>query len=182
LTISRIAALTGRPGVGKTTALMRVVELLRGEGFRVGGFYTRELRETGVRKGFEVVDIQSGETALLASASAGPGPRIGRYVVMLSNLEKLGVASLEKSLETCDVLAVDEVGPMELLSDKFVETVEKILRSGKPSVFTVHVSATHPVAKSIRRLAGENLYLLDTVNRDRVPRVVYEVVKKWLRS
>ncbi|BAJ50144.1 nucleotide kinase [Candidatus Caldarchaeum subterraneum] len=174
--------MTGRPGVGKTTALMSVVELLRKDGVRVGGFYTRELRETGVRKGFEVVDIISGETALLASVSTTPGPRIGRYVVMLDNLERLGVGSLEKGLETCDVLAVDEVGPMELLSNKFVETVEKILRSGKPSIFTVHVSATHPVAKSVRKLAGENLYLLDTVNRDRVPQVVYEVVKKWLRS
>lgn len=174
--------MTGRPGVGKTTALMSVVELLRKDGVRVGGFYTRELRETGVRKGFEVVDIISGETALLASVSTTPGLRIGRYVVMLDNLERLGVRSLEKGLETCDVLAVDEVGPMELLSNKFVETVEKILRSGKPSVFTVHVSATHPVAKSIRKLAGENLYLLDMVNRDRVPQVVYEVVRKWLRS
>ncbi len=182
LTSSRIAAFTGRPGVGKTTAMMRVVEMLRGDGFRVGGFYTRELREAGVRKGFELVDITSGEKALLASVSAGAGPRIGKYVVMLDNLERLGVASLERSLATCDVLAVDEVGPMELLSNKFVETVEKILHGGKPSVFTVHVSATHPVAQTIRKMAGENLYVLDTVNRDRVPRVVYEVVKRWLRS
>ncbi|MFQ5949751.1 MAG: nucleoside-triphosphatase, partial [Nitrospiria bacterium] len=43
--------LTGRPGVGKTTLLERA---LRGLGVPIGGFYTREIREKGMRVGFQL--------------------------------------------------------------------------------------------------------------------------------
>ena len=54
--------LEGRPGSGKTTAVARLVELLRGEGLAVTGFLTRELRERGERVGFtlETLDARRG--------------------------------------------------------------------------------------------------------------------------
>ena len=39
--------LTGPPGCGKTTAVLRLVERL--PGLRLAGFYTQELREGGIR-------------------------------------------------------------------------------------------------------------------------------------
>ena len=42
--------LTGPPRVGKTTLIMRVIEKIKNRG--IGGFYTEEIREKGVRTGF----------------------------------------------------------------------------------------------------------------------------------
>ncbi|HDD66608.1 MAG TPA: hypothetical protein ENG52_03180, partial [Nitrososphaeria archaeon] len=40
-------ALTGRPGCGKTTAILRIVDLLLEKGVKVYGMYTEEIRERG---------------------------------------------------------------------------------------------------------------------------------------
>jgi nucleoside-triphosphatase len=40
----RIFLLTGSPGVGKTTLLLKVVEALRAKGYSVGGMISREVR------------------------------------------------------------------------------------------------------------------------------------------
>lgn len=42
--------LTGRPGIGKTTVIMRLAEHL--EEREVVGFYTEEIRDRGRRQGF----------------------------------------------------------------------------------------------------------------------------------
>ena len=49
-TRSRSILLTGRPGIGKTTVIMRLAESL--QQLQVKGFYTEEIRESGRRKGF----------------------------------------------------------------------------------------------------------------------------------
>lgn len=43
--------ITVRPGVGKTTLVMKVIEV---SGLNARGFYTREIRIGGDRKGFKV--------------------------------------------------------------------------------------------------------------------------------
>ena len=58
---------TGDPCMGKTTAVMRVAEILKQRGLNVGGIISREVRKEGVRIGFEFVDINTNETASLAS-------------------------------------------------------------------------------------------------------------------
>ena len=50
----RVLLLTGSPGVGKTTMLLRVVESLKAKGYGVGGMISREVRSDGARVGFEV--------------------------------------------------------------------------------------------------------------------------------
>ncbi|MQL86561.1 hypothetical protein Taro_019088, partial [Colocasia esculenta] len=62
---------TGPPGVGKTTLVMRVLESLRAShpDLRVRGFYTREVREGSQRVGFEVVTLD-GRRGPLAVTSA----------------------------------------------------------------------------------------------------------------
>jgi nucleoside-triphosphatase len=54
--------LTGYPGSGKTTVIMRLLAL--GD-FDAGGFYTEEIREGNTRTGFKIVTL-GGEEATLA--------------------------------------------------------------------------------------------------------------------
>ena len=71
--------LTGPPGSGKSTVLLRCVEKLRGLGFTVGGIATPELRLGGRRVGFNVIDLSSGQKALMAGDEVSSWLRVGKY-------------------------------------------------------------------------------------------------------
>jgi nucleoside-triphosphatase len=52
-----IIVLTGDPGVGKTTALLRLVQGLKARGVKVGGVVSKEIRSNNMRIGFEFIDL-----------------------------------------------------------------------------------------------------------------------------
>ncbi len=175
-------ALTGLPGSGKTTAILKVVDRLKDLGIRVGGMYTQEIREHGRRIGFAVKRIGGGE-GILAHVNLGSGPRLGRYGVNLKDLEEVGVAAILEAMESMDVVVVDEVGPMELYSERFRHAVEKLLYSGKHTILTVHYRSRDPLILKVKELAGRSLIILTPENRDRIPYlIVREVLGAFGRS
>ena len=125
--------LTGLPGVGKTTIMTQLSHALAG--YHPEGFFTREIREEGIRKGFELVTLD-GHIQLLSHVSL-PGPfRVGRYGVDLQGFEKLlGTLNLRHS--PSQVVMLDEIGKMECLSQRFIQEVEALLDSSKMVIATV---------------------------------------------
>ncbi|MDK2795758.1 MAG: nucleoside-triphosphatase [Archaeoglobaceae archaeon] len=152
-------AVTGRPGIGKTTLCLKVYESLKDK-IRISGFITLEERAGGKRVGFKLVELSGGREAKLARVGKGK-LMVGKYEVLLENFEKfLGELDLNGEL-----VIIDEVGPMELKSQKFVSLVEELMKKEK-LLFTVHYRANHPLAKKIRR--DFRIYTIDESNRDQV--------------
>lgn len=128
--------LTGEPGVGKSTVLMRLVDMLREEGISVGGVVAREVRDAGKgRVGFEFVDVIDGSSARLASLSSSTveagggieGPRIGKYSVDLDGCRIAAMMLLRAINSSSKVVVFDEIGPMELLSSDIVDALRALL-------------------------------------------------------
>lgn len=82
--------ITGKPGVGKTTLVKRVIERLS---LNPRGFYTEEIRENGERVGFRLRTFDGKET-ILAHVRFNTPFRVGRYCVSVENLENVGVPAL----------------------------------------------------------------------------------------
>ncbi|MDI9619560.1 MAG: NTPase [Candidatus Nezhaarchaeota archaeon] len=169
---------TGRPGIGKTTLTMGVVDQLRRRGFRVGGMVTLELREGGVRRGFKIVDVGSGSEAPLASLSSAPGPRVGKYLVHVKNLDLVAVRAIETSLRQDELVVIDEIGPMELKSQRFVNIVEESLSSRKPILATLHYRLRHPIIDFIR--SRFEVVTIDESNRGLLLSVISERIAACL--
>ena len=169
---------TGPPGSGKTTAVMRAVEELKRRGLRVGGMVSREVRRGGSRWGFEVVDLDTGRVGVLASVEQRQGPSVGKYRVNLADLEGVGVEAIERAVESCDVVVIDEVGPMELLSPHFQDAVRRALGSGKPLLGTVHFKAKGGLVDEVKRRPDVKLLVLTRENRGwAADQVVREAVR-----
>jgi len=125
--------LTGRPGIGKTTVVIRLAERLTD--CVLAGFYTEEIRGDHGRCGFRAVTL-SGQTATLAHIDLKRRPRVGRYGVDVAAFERLALPELERA---GDMVLIDEIGKMECFSSRFIEAVRKLLDSETPVVATVAI-------------------------------------------
>jgi nucleoside-triphosphatase len=167
--VSARLLIEARPGAGKTTALSRLAERLRDDGVALSGFLTREMREGGRRVGFEIETFDD-ERGLLAHVDIGGPPRVGRYGVDLEEFERLALPSLEAP---ASVVLIDELGKMELASERFREAVLGLFESDAPIVATVQ-AARHPFTDALKRTRGVSRIRLTAANRDRLPGEVAE--------
>jgi nucleoside-triphosphatase len=170
--------LEGRPGVGKTTVAVRLIELLQADGLRVTGFVTREVRKRGRRLGFELETVD-GRHGLLAHVDLRGGPRVGRYGLALDDLERIAVPILERA-EGGSIIVVDELGKMELASARFRDAVAGILARPLPLVATVHTFA-HPFTDAVKRDASVTVVPVTRGNRDALAPELAARVRSWTR-
>jgi len=177
----RLLLLTGEPGVGKTTVLVKVVEALKMRGYSVGGMISRETREDGVRVGFEIVDIATGRRGWLAHVNQPTSPRIGRYRVNLADLEGVGVEAIGVAVKTCDVVVIDEIGPMELFSEKFKITVRKAIESEKLVVAVVHWRVKDRLVEEAKMRDDAELAVVTHENRNRLHEEIVEMAVAFLK-
>jgi nucleoside-triphosphatase len=166
--LKRLLFLTGNPGVGKTTVLLRIVEAFRANGYGVGGMISREVRSDGVRVGFEIMDLYDHKRGWLAHVSQQKGPQVGRYRVSLDDLDCVGVEAILRAVESQDVVAVDEVGPMELFSERFQDAVKRAVESTKLVVGVVHWKARCRLIDNVKGRADTEVYLVTHENRERL--------------
>lgn len=162
----RLLLITGSPGVGKTTLLLKVVEALKSRGYSVGGMISRDVRTSGSRVGFEVTDLNSGSKGWLASVHQERGPRVGKYRVNVDDLNEVGVKAIQEACEKLEVVVVDEIGPMELFSEKFKEAVEKAVESKKLVVSTIHWKMSGELIDSIKKREDAKIHVLTNENRE----------------
>ncbi|ABL78405.1 NTPase [Thermofilum pendens] len=162
--------LTGRPGIGKTTCVVKTAELLVSRGVKVGGMVTHEVREGGSRVGFKVRDLLTGREGFLAKVGAGAGPRVGKYVVHVEELEAVGVGAILRAVSEAQVVVIDEIGPMELYSPSFLPAVLKALDSDKPVLATIHErESSSGRLRGILERGDVKLYTVTLQNRDLLP-------------
>jgi len=178
----RLLFLTGSPGVGKTTVLMRVVEALKAEGYSVGGMVSREVRSCGARVGFEILDLGSGRRGWLAHVNQKSGPQVGKYRVNLGDLDGIGVEAIVRAFENFDVVAIDEIGPMELFSERFRDAVRRAVESGKLVVGVVHWRARNKLIDDVKAREDAEVYLVTWENRDRLHEVIVEKAVGFLEK
>lgn len=168
-------AVTGPPGIGKSTLVQNVLEA---SGRKAGGMLAREKRFKDRRIGFELLDIATGALGTLAD-ERGSGQKLGKYRVHPDDLEKIGAKAIENAL-SCEIIVVDEVGPMELTSRRFAAAVERAIASEKPMLVVLHEWSAHPLAKKIR--ATFQVTTLTRENRDPLVQEIARELRKGSQS
>ena len=103
--------LTGVPGIGKTTVIQRVAEALSNQS--LGGFYTEEIRQGGVRQGFRLESFRGG-SAVIAHVDFPKRYRVARYGV--------------------DVAAIDELSSTALSSEPLADIIRDMLQITRAEV------------------------------------------------
>lgn len=109
-----LALLTGGRGAGKTRWCEALARAGRDAGLAVAGLVSPPVLAGGEKTGIDLLDVASGERRLLAEraradfpGTAGLGWRFDPEALALGN-------ALLSRVHTCDLLLVDELGPLEL--------------------------------------------------------------------
>jgi len=171
--MAKVLLLSGKPGTGKTSLIKEALDRAR---IRAGGFYTQETRSGGVRQGFKIVTLD-GKEAVLAHINISSPYQVSKYKVDIDGLNKVGVSALQQALKEDDLIVVDEIGKMELLSPQFQEVVLQAIDSGKRVLGTIMLGP-HPFADKIKRRPEVRTLVVSAVNRNEV---LHEVVA-WLKE
>jgi nucleoside-triphosphatase len=167
--------------VGKTTVLTKTADALNAEGYTVGGMISCEVREGGTRVGFEIRALHSGRCGWLAHANQKSGPQVGRYRVNIGDLNSIGTQAIVAAMENCDVIAIDEIGPMELFSEQFIEATRKALESGKMVFAVVHCKAQDRLIVEARNRPDAELVTVTSENREKLHETIVERVLMTLK-
>ncbi len=157
--------ITGFPGIGKTTLIIRLLEVLKDH--QAVGFYTKEIRKGGSRRGFALIDL-NGRKRILSHIGIKSSYRVGKYGVDIVGFEEFldGIAFFDLAT---DLVIIDEIGKMECLSGKFNMLLEKILDSEKSLIATIARKGAGVIEK-IKLRSDIRLFEVTRYNRDNLVR------------
>ena len=160
---SRHNLITGLPGSGKTTLIRKLCDDLRH--FNPVGFYTSEIREGGVRKGFELVTLDN-KRGLLSHVDTESRHRVGKYGVDMAGFESF-LDEINFLDPDHQLIVIDEIGKMECLSRKFCELLVDIFDSDRRVLATIAQKGGGLITE-IKGRPDARIFQLTVANRDRL--------------
>ena len=155
--------------MGKTTLVQKIIDRMRS--VNMAGFYTAEIRSKGSRLGFELHGL-NGKRRTLAHVDIDSQYRVGKY--------RVNTGGFEEFLETLDLLnpdieliVIDEIGKMELFSNRFRSLVRDVLNSDKQVLASIALEGKGFIREIKQR---SDIYLLEVTrsNRDHLPEAMLE--------
>ena len=174
--------ITGMPNVGKTRTLLKIIEFLEEAGYKLEGMITKPILKKDERIGFIVEDFLTLENEVFAHVDFDVKDKVGDYGVDISALEKIGIPAIERAIsdDQVHIIIIDEIGKMEMLSEKFCDTVIEALDSDKPIIVTLHKKSRTPLLQDVRRRDDIRILEVTPVNRNLFPYKIEKILKEKL--
>lgn len=164
--------MTGPPGVGKTTLIKKLSEALRD--LHPIGFYTEEIREGGLRKGFGLISLE-GKKGLLSHKDIISPYQVGQYKVDVEGFKDFldGISFFNPSTR---LIIIDEIGKMECFSGRFKILLKEILDSEKWVIATIALKGSGLIAE-VKERKDVKLFEITKKNRDSLLKEILKEVK-----
>jgi nucleoside-triphosphatase THEP1 len=110
--------ITGESGVGKTTWCKEQIQVQRSAGKRIAGLISPPVFRQGQKIGIDLLDLSSGDSRPLAHARKKMKPYAAtKKWIMHPETIRWGNRLLS-SIDSCDLLFLDELGPLEFLHNQ----------------------------------------------------------------
>lgn len=162
--------LTGLPKSGKSTMLANLIASVNLK----HGLTSPEVRENGERVGFDLHDERD-NTAHLSRVETITNYPVGRYYVDPNSLENF-IKPLFKYYPD-DLLFIDEVGQMQLYSERFKNLVKDYMRAPNDFIGTISQVCDHPFIDDLKQDQDILLCRVTPENRDNLQAALIEALR-----
>lgn len=107
--------------------------------------------------------------------------KVGKYVVYVQEFETLCLSLFDSPSENT-LLAIDEIGKMELFSKKFEASIKQMLASNKnlKVLATVPMKSTESLVDQLKQSPSSQIYHITKSNRDEIYRGILETAQKLI--
>lgn len=163
--------ITGEPKSGKSTILWSVISDISHK----IGIVTKELRSGDARVGFES-ETHNSKTALLAHIEHETQHKVSKYFVDTQSLES--VLPEVSTFSEGDLLYIDEIGEMQLLSEQFNTVAQKYLDSTNTCLATLTSVYDNDFTQAIKNRNDVIFVMLTPENRVEQKEFIQMLIKK----
>ena len=123
----------GEPKSGKTSWCREYIDRQRQSGSSVGGILSPAIEKQGQRVGSDALDLHTGKEVPFARLSRPKrfkgGEVVGDYTISRHGIS-FACRAIKRAVESrCDLVVIDEVGPLELSGKGLMPAVESALAS-----------------------------------------------------
>ncbi|KPL72029.1 hypothetical protein ADN00_16205 [Ornatilinea apprima] len=174
-----VLIITGWRGAGKTSLCQMVVEQARQRGWDVAGVISLPVLEKSVKTGIEIIAIRSNERRLLARSTALANTTLQTHAWAFDPVNMQWGNEILKSAVPCDLLMVDELGPLEFERQQGWLEGLRALDSGQFKLALV-VIRPELVAQARSRWPQAVELQINTVTE--APALAQQIIDQWLRS
>jgi len=127
-----VIIITGDVGQGKTSYLKEILSILQNQGLSLAGFIAEGVHENDTRLGYDLVDIENGNSSVYIRTTSNPGWfRHGKYYFSsegeIFGRKILGAIDSGKT----DIVVIDEIGPVELKGKAWAESVSTLVNESR---------------------------------------------------
>jgi len=170
-----IAILTGPFGSGKTTACRQLADLARRRGLDCAGIVCPARFEGTSKVGIDLLNLRTGECRPLAEADDQPSELRTTHYRFDAEVMAWGAAILNMACP-CDVLIIDEIGPLELeqgqgwvnaltvLREEQFDLAVVVVRPGLIDAFRAQVGGVPPSLFSLPFSQPDGRHLADILS------------------
>ncbi|MBD3215419.1 MAG: AAA family ATPase [Candidatus Lokiarchaeota archaeon] len=150
--------ISGPPRSGKSTLMKMLTDYFRKD-YSIVGFLTPEIRKNNKRIGFDIKSIDSTIRFPLArKATIVDTHRLGDYSVFVEKFNNFIEEYLENKIRDfgtpneSHILFIDEIGKMELFSNRFEIFIRNIFRLDMSIIATIGKNLSHSIRSYLMNL------------------------------
>jgi len=141
----------GESGSGKTSWCREYIDWRRKSGSSVGGILSPAIGKQGQRVGSNALDLLTGQEIPFARLSRYKsfqgGEKIGDYTISRDGI-LFACGAIKRAVESrCDLVVIDEVGPLELSGKGLMPAVELAFTSASDVLIVVRSSLKEALQK-----------------------------------
>jgi nucleoside-triphosphatase THEP1 len=163
--------ITGIPKSGKSTLLKKLITSIQDK----VGFVTNEVLYKDSRVGFEI-ENNTGYKVVLSHIDFKTPFQVSRYFVNIDSLDSMIPKVYE--FQEGNILYLDEIGEMQLFSEKFKGLVLKYLDSPNICLSTLSYVFENDFTKQIKERDDIMLIEISTENREEKEKFIIQLLKK----